>query len=192
MESESTQYEGGDVLIKPPWHSPDFLLVHRFFLYERWWRYFRALLADRWTKPQLLGSEVGAPQRTLYLATNTKNPKLATFILTPEVRNITIGCLCGFTIRPSVHSLLLFRSSSFSPNLQAKEAAGSNPSCTTTFIQAFSVTIGTEMCIELIATKNAHARVHHAPCVQSFPRVCASSKFSLTPSMASASNCRSR
>jgi hypothetical protein len=85
METTNAQYEGGDVLIKPSWESPEFFLVHHKVLSERS-SYFRALLADRWSKPRVLGSdETGTPVWNLYISTETKDPKNATYVLTTKV-----------------------------------------------------------------------------------------------------------
>jgi hypothetical protein len=67
MEFNDVQYEGGDVLVKPAWESSEFFLVHRTVLSERS-TYFRAFLAERWSKPRTLKPKEGAPHIwTLYL-----------------------------------------------------------------------------------------------------------------------------
>jgi hypothetical protein len=83
--SNSVQYEGGDVIIKPSWESTDFFLVHWKVFSERS-IYFEALLSDRWSKPRMLeSSQERASLWMLYIATEVQDQKQAAFVLTTKL-----------------------------------------------------------------------------------------------------------
>ncbi|ERF73694.1 hypothetical protein EPUS_00948 [Endocarpon pusillum Z07020] len=85
MESNHVRYDGGDVLIKPSWKSSNFFLVHRNVLSDRS-PFFRAMLADRWSKPSVVGLDERATSLwTLYISPDTGDPENSTFVLTSKV-----------------------------------------------------------------------------------------------------------